>query len=454
MISVSFYAAAMGADSQTSQTEGGQPLPPEIEWLQRRWGTSRQATWIVAQLLEAEARGSTATQHNFNFSQWGNELTQCDPLTITTDEVAAIRSPLVALKGSKLDYLQSTRLFQIEHAIRKRLALAARQPDNSPIPQTEAILPVLFPDCAPDNRQLQAVRLALKRNFCWITGGPGTGKTYTLARILTTLLEAGIPANNVYLGAPTGKAAQRMRAAIAESLQSLPEEFKQHKEALLHSANSCNTLHSLLRYNPGTRRCARLSFPEGSVVVVDECSMIDIFMWHALLKAVPPTARLILMGDPQQLESVGKGNVFAELFKMAADPPCDQLHVHLNQSRRFANRPGIKRLAASLEADNADEAMDVLLANRQKQDSSGLSWIESERGWIPVNRFPGQLLQSLRAVAEAATPELALQNLDKVCILTANRCAIAGAESVSRHIDEYLRSCSQLINSPIIINRQ
>ena len=124
-----------------------------------------------------------------------------------------------------------------------------------------------------------------------LTGGPGTGKTTTTQGIITALKKAGL---RVLLAAPTGRAAKRMSEA---------------------TGMDAKTIHRLLEYNPqGGYKRGDENPLDGDALIVDECSMIDILLMNNLMKAVPVTMRLVLVGDIDQLPSVGAGNVLRDII--------------------------------------------------------------------------------------------------------------------------------------------
>ncbi len=210
----------------------------------------------------------------------------------------------------------------------------------------------------PRDRQKLAALLALTRQLCIITGGPGTGKTSTVVKILKLLFSTE-PGLRVHLAAPTGKAAMRLSQSIASHDDTINPEVK--------------TLHRLL----GMRRDGR-TFQHGpdfliptDLLIVDEASMIDLPMMHRLLLALPETARLILLGDPNQLPSVDTGNVLADLcrgdngfsneFARHAEPLVGEIPIaaiptrltdaigELTKSYRFTEHSSIGRLARAIE---------------------------------------------------------------------------------------------------------
>ena len=235
-------------------------------------------------------------------------------------------------------------------------------------PALEAPLETLFPRTADDpmRDQRAAARAALMHPRVLISGGPGTGKTTTLASILALLIgqaqaaltkapglfDPPAQALKILLAAPTGKAAARMQDAIRAAKARLPLS-----EAIRDSIpETAQTLHRLLGARPqggGTVWRHDAAHPLAcDVLVVDEASMIDLALMARLLAAMPPDARLILLGDRDQLASVDAGAVFADLCAAGA--------ATLNVSFRFDAASGIGRLATLLREGCADAAMQLL----------------------------------------------------------------------------------------------
>ncbi len=212
--------------------------------------------------------------------------------------------------------------------------------------------------------QQAAVEHAARHRTTVLTGGPGTGKTTTVARLLLALTDqfrsaAGAEARrfSVALAAPTGKAATRLLEAVMGELAALeadPDELP---------AIDSKTLHRLLGWRPDntTRfvhdRGNRLKY---DLIVVDEASMIDITMMARLLEAVRPETRLVLLGDPEQLTSVGAGAVLKDLVEGFRDHP-DSPVVELTENHRSTE--DIKALAAALRGGDADAVLAVLRAS-------------------------------------------------------------------------------------------
>jgi exodeoxyribonuclease V alpha subunit len=184
----------------------------------------------------------------------------------------------------------------------------------------------LFPPAAGSdcNWQKVACALALRGHFSVITGGPGTGKTYTAARLLALLFATAPQADQlrVALAAPTGKAAARLKQSIETALQGLKASVGAALDlpALVSRVGAARTLHSLLGARPGTRHWGHHAGRplDVDVLIVDEASMVNLEMMSALLEALPSTARLILLGDKDQLASVEAGAVLGDLCRDAA----------------------------------------------------------------------------------------------------------------------------------------
>lgn len=172
--------------------------------------------------------------------------------------------------------------------------------------------------------QQSAIRAALTSALTVISGGPGTGKTSIVLSILRALIRLGVPVESIALAAPTGKAAKRLEESIRKSLATVTRRDSSD-EAILAGCPSPKTLHRLLGFYPSSGRFRhhenhRLS---EKVVIVDECSMIDLFLMDQLVRSVADDARLILLGDADQLPSVEAGAVFRDLLPPEPSTPAD-----------------------------------------------------------------------------------------------------------------------------------
>jgi exodeoxyribonuclease V alpha subunit len=232
----------------------------------------------------------------------------------------------------------------------------------------------------------QAVRVALARGLTVVTGGPGTGKTFSIKRLLALLLEHDDPTRplNIQLAAPTGKAAVRMAEAIAEGLDALPGVTERTRQRLAQLQP--RTLHKLLGARPDGSARHHAGHPlEADVIVVDEASMVDLTLMRRLLDAVPQHARLILLGDRDQLASVEAGTVLADLVQGADtddDTPLRASIVRFTASRRFASAPTIGAIARGLQQGDAQGLQDALLL---------LNGQAPLNGQVPAAEMPGRV---------------------------------------------------------------
>ncbi len=368
-------------------------------------------------------------------------------------------TPLV-LAGPRL-YLR--RYWEYEQAvsagIRARLARSATQRRVLPLDALRQTLDVLFPPATirPDWQKL-ACALAAPSAFSIITGGPGTGKTTTVVKLLALLqalalaeLTPGKPPRplRIRLAAPTGKAAARLNESIAGAVASLPLAGLANGEAVRATIPVIvTTLHRLLGSRPDTRH---LRHHAGNplaldVLVIDEASMIDLEMMAAVLAALPPSARLILLGDKDQLASVEAGAVLGQLCQRAGaghytpdsrdwltaatgercDPDLidpagtllDQAIVMLRHSHRFAADSGIGQLAQAVNAGDCAAVLDIwihdhpdlaLAAVEHSEDPGFRSLIRDGQiaaaGPTQAPRVPSAILPTLPPLASSSFPE-------------------------------------------------
>ncbi|CAB5527170.1 Exodeoxyribonuclease V alpha chain [Pseudomonas putida] len=325
-------------------------------------------------------------------------------LTLDTWLQRIAASPLVAAgnspgQGARPLVLSGQRLYlrrywsyerRIDDALRQRLTQSEAMPADLP-----ARLDHLFEGGAPAGQvdwQKLACALATRAAFSIITGGPGTGKTTTVVRLLALLqapaVERGRPLR-IRLAAPTGKAAARLTESIGQQV----ERLKVSGEVRAQIPTEVSTVHRLLGSRPGSRHFRHHTgnpLPL-DVLVVDEASMIDLEMMANLLDALPPKARLVLLGDKDQLASVEAGAVLGDLCRDAEEGcyspatrawleqvggqslegcgltpgdaqrnPLAQQVVMLRYSRRFGEGSGIGQLARLVNRQQAQQARDLL----------------------------------------------------------------------------------------------
>jgi exodeoxyribonuclease V alpha subunit len=340
----------------------------------------------------------------------------------------------------------------------------------------------------PDLQRLAAAT-AVTRQLAVVAGGPGTGKTTTVARLLALLDEqaagAGSPPPRVALVAPTGKAAARLEESLREALDR--REFQEGVSSEVRerlAAAEAATIHRLLRRQPGNssrfRHDASEPLPH-DVVVVDEASMVSLSLMAKLLDALPASSRLVLVGDPQQLRSVEAGAVLGDIVGPAlqglrlgpetrralaevtgenlgalggdhggvAGAPQDQDRspigdgiVVLQRVHRFDETSGIADLAAAVQAGDADEVVRVL----DDEAVTDVTWVRRayDAGDDDASRLDGvrdAVTTVGRRISEAAASgdaRTALEAVEETRVLCAHRRGPFGVATWVPRIEDWL----------------
>ena len=407
---------------------------------------------VAAAALRAELAHWPGTVADWCETLQGCALVEHDDPASPSDPAAG-RAPLV-LRGQRL-YLRRYWDFErrVAAQVLQRVAIADT-PDPAQVrPWLDALFPASVPDLSaegsaaanpataadPDWQKI-ACAVALRGRLAVITGGPGTGKTYTAARLLALLLAVSPQPDRlrVALAAPTGKAAARLRQAIETALAGLQQQLGD-RLALTELATHigpARTLHGLLGVRPDSRRFrADAAHPLAvDVLIVDEASMVHLEMMAALLDALPPQARLVLLGDKDQLASVEAGAVLGDLCRGAEHghyrpdtarfvaaaagqvlPPAlltggsalAQQTVMLRRSRRFGGPIG--QLALAVNAGNAAAAAALL---RPPPGSAARPGLRPAGPAVLDNTPDGPAVLGLDAATPAVVWRLALQGRD------------------------------------------
>lgn len=216
-------------------------------------------------------------------------------------------------------------------------------------------LPISIPENLHEH-QIRAIGVANNSAFSIITGGPGTGKTYTVAQLVIALQQAvesrgdedksirfSTDSASLALAAPTGKAAQRMQESLQAAIDAADIDI-QLQEA--------KTIHRLLGIGQTGKPRYDANNPLGEdIIIVDEASMLGVELANYLVSAVKPGARLILLGDANQLAAVDAGSVLADLCRI---PRLQPIHVELTESKRFSADSGIGKLAYQINKAETD----------------------------------------------------------------------------------------------------
>ncbi len=430
-----------------------------------RWALAQSASERTARAVHDAAQAVSVATSNGHVCVALHDL--------AGDEAASLREALLAsgvvgtpqepgstpliLDGDDRLYLH--RYFDYERRLAARLLLA--QQGGAAPPIASRLLAELFAGNAARlggeaDWQRIAVALALRGRLTVISGGPGTGKTTTVVNLLACLIEQD-PTCRIALAAPTGKAAARMTDAIRERAAHLPEAICSRLPA------EAFTIHRLLGVTPrGFARDAGHPLAI-DVLIVDEASMLDLALATQLLEAVPASARIVLLGDKDQLAAVESGAVFAEL---SADPSLtdacrDELAVlsgvpasriappaatersalrdavvWLRHNFRFAPGSGLAELAALIQRGDADQALAWLSAAGER----GVRWISDASATPAVadQAFAGfaPLLSAVRSGAAAAECSAAFARYRVLCAV---RDGPRGVDAVNAELTRRFR---------------
>lgn len=289
-----------------------------------------------------------------------------------------------------------------------------------------------------ENRQETAIQAALLHRFTVISGGPGTGKTTTVLKILTGLIGAAEGQTlRIALCAPTGKAAARLQETLASNSGNLP------------GLQPASTLHRLLGYRPGTIEFvhnAKNLLPV-DVVVVDEASMVPLTLMAKLFDALPPNARVILLGDRDQLASVEPGAVLGDIAEASTQPssPLAGHLVQLEKNWRFGNESSIFALCTAVRHGDSQQAS-ALLQRAVKENLADLASSPTPSVHELYSRLRAPIVAGFKPYLQALSvpgPEAAKEALNRFSqfrVLCALRSGPYGVENLNHLIAGILRS--------------
>ncbi len=378
------------------------------------------------------------------------EGNSCLPLNEGEEQFLAA-NPLVSRGGLTPLIIHKCRLYLHRYFhYESRLAEQISQMATivSPADLDQGLIDRYFNDPSPGTDwQKEAAKVALRRALTIISGGPGTGKTTTVVKILALLLETAEDSKNlsIALAAPTGKAAMRLSESMSTSLtrEQLPERVKNALPTL------AVTLHRLLGVRRGSVQMRHnlgnpLSF---DVVVVDEASMVDLAMMAKLVDAVKPGARLILLGDKDQLASVESGAVFGDCVSTLPDNV-----VELQKTFRF--EANIKQLAVAINRADASMAWGLL----EDSQTVALSLLAGDPIDFISQRYIS-FMETAQQNGRGILPEI-FSRFNSFRVLCALHYGRRGVEYVNRQVEVALSrrgfACSPdtwYVGRPVLITR-
>ena len=399
---------------------------------------------IIEQVLEAIQQGDSCISASSEQAETLNDL------VVSVADIGQQIAPFVFDEQRLYLY----RYWALEQSLAQQVARLKQQ-------HIAAVDISAYSHLLTDEHQIQALSMVAKQGLNIITGGPGTGKTYTLARIIA-LLNQAMPNIRIAMAAPTGKAAQRMKEALQNSLNDV--KLQDLVTDALKQLNPI-TIHRLLGLgsNAQPRFHAQQPLPY-DVIVIDEASMLDLSLANMLLSAVPDHARVILLGDPDQLAAVDVGSVLADLQQV---PALAENRVHLRNSRRFKQGALIGQMAQFIQAQQPNQNAAALLEKFAEQvvHPSEIKSItltaemedQLQLEYLPINmskqsdrtQYYDKLMfgyqhyiEGLKSYLTADEPELCIAQVVKLFddyrILTAIRHGTLGLSQLNMQIEQRL----------------
>jgi exodeoxyribonuclease V alpha subunit len=362
----------------------------------------------------------------------------------------SVSAPLVLDRGNRL-YLARYWQYQqrLVAQIVERSSMAATDIDPELLADG---LERLFPGGeAGSEGQRKAAETSVRQNLTVISGGPGTGKTYTVVKMLQLIIEQAVSAGKapprILLSAPTGKAAARLKVSVAAAKASGLTAGDAHLEKILALIpDDAATIHRLLRYSERHERGAEegtAAYLPVDVLVVDEASMVDLSLMTRLMESLPTKARVVLLGDRDQLASVEAGAILGDICRGAtfeADngtpSPIARSVVSLTRSFRFDSGGSIGALAAAIREGDFRQTMTIL------QDEAYPDVV------FRSLQSPGALPELLREISKKAylpyftetDPTRKMAIFNGLRILCAHRKGVVGVETVNAVVEAFLLS--------------
>jgi exodeoxyribonuclease V alpha subunit len=315
----------------------------------------------------------------------------------------------------------------------------------------------LFPAKSGSEVDWQSVAAfaAAQKKFCVISGGPGTGKTHTLVLILALLLELDATRKlRIAVAAPTGKAAAR----IQESIRQIKSALNCGEDIKAQLPEDATTIHRLLGYRPDStsfRHNAENPLPF-DVVAVDEASMADLALMAKLFQAIPPNARVILLGDKDQLASVEAGAVLGDICAAAGEnknSPLAPCVVQLKKNHRFGADSAIFHLSHAINEGDPEKVFQILRSSGAKAKADLVAAVLPERAKLKA-ALKDKVIAGFGDFLKAADPLAAIAALSRFRVLCALREGPFGVAGLNRVIGEILDEAGLIRRAEIFYDRR
>lgn len=287
--------------------------------------------------------------------------------------------------------------------------------------------------------QRRAAEGALRSRFFVISGGPGTGKTSTVIKILALAVEQALARGEapprVQMVAPTGKAAAHLQGSVQRNLAAL--DCSEAVKAAVPTTAS--TIHRCLGRRGGTANRFRHDADnplELDVLLVDEASMVDLALMARLVEALPRDARLILLGDRDQLASVEAGSVLGDIGRGPGGEPIDAPAsvIHLTRNYRFSSQGGLEELTRLINAGDAEGTLALLT----DEDRPEVRLVEPSAGGAWGEALAGAIRSGYANFCSEVSPEGRMRALDGFRVLCAHRHGRGGVDALNAEAERLL----------------